>query len=60
MQKETPAQKKTVENVMHDYKSGDLTSGSGDRVKSRKQAIAIAMHEADIPKENDKKKRHQD
>ncbi|MDV6329529.1 DUF6496 domain-containing protein [Asticcacaulis sp. 201] len=56
MQKETPAQKKKVEKVMHEYKSGDLKSGSGDRVKSRHQAIAIAMHEADIPKETGKKK----
>lgn len=47
--------KKKVEKVMHEYKEGDLKSGSGDKVKSRKQAIAIALSEAreagaDIPK----------
>lgn len=38
--------KKKVEKVMHEYKEGDLKSGSGDKVKSRKQAIAIALSEA--------------
>jgi len=37
-----------VEKVMHEFKSGDLHSGSkkGPVVKSRKQAIAIALSEA--------------
>jgi len=39
-------QKKKVEEVMHEHKYGTLRSGSGKKVKSRKQAIAIAMHEA--------------
>jgi hypothetical protein len=36
-----------VEKVMHEYKHGELHSGSkhGPKVKSRKQAIAIAMSE---------------
>ncbi|NBU33850.1 hypothetical protein EBZ38_03395 [bacterium] len=37
-----------VEKVMGEYKRGELHSGSkkGPKVKSRKQAIAIAMSEA--------------
>lgn len=40
--------KNKVEKVMHEWKHGDLHSGSkhGPRVTSRKQAIAIAMSEA--------------
>lgn len=46
MPKETPEQQAIIGKVMHDYKEGDLKSSSGDKVKSRKQAIAIALHEA--------------
>jgi hypothetical protein len=37
-----------VEKVMHEYKEGELHSGSkkGPEVKSRKQAVAIALSEA--------------
>jgi uncharacterized membrane protein YkoI len=35
-----------VEKVMHEYKHGDLKSSSGAKVKSKKQAIAIALSEA--------------
>jgi hypothetical protein len=49
--------KNKIEKVMHEYKEGGLHSGSkkGPKVKSRKQAIAIAMSEqrkagAKIPK----------
>ena len=38
--------KKKVKKVMHEYKHGDLKSGSGKKVKSRKQAVAIALSEA--------------
>jgi len=40
--------KDKVEKVMHEFKRGKLHSGSktGPKVKSRKQAIAIAMSEA--------------
>ncbi len=50
MPKESAAQSAKVGKVMHEYKEGDLKSGSGAKVKSRKQAVAIAMHEARIPK----------
>jgi hypothetical protein len=39
------AQKK-VEKVMHEKKRGKLRSGSGRKVTSRKQAIAIGLSEA--------------
>ena len=35
-----------VEKVMHEKKEGTLKSGSGKKVTSRKQAIAIALSEA--------------
>jgi hypothetical protein len=37
---------KTVESAMRRRKRGTLKSGSGRRVKSRKQAIAIGLSEA--------------
>ncbi|HEX9503379.1 MAG TPA: DUF6496 domain-containing protein [Patescibacteria group bacterium] len=40
------AQRK-VKRAMHEYKRGELKSGrSGQKVKSRKQAIAIGLSEA--------------
>lgn len=35
-----------VSKVMHEYKSGTLKSGSGKKVKKRKQALAIALSQA--------------
>jgi hypothetical protein len=35
-----------VKKVMGEYKRGTLKSSSGKKVKSRKQAVAIAMSEA--------------
>ncbi len=35
-----------VKKVMHEYKEGKLKSSSGRKVKSRKQAVAIAMSES--------------
>lgn len=35
-----------VENEMHRYKRGEAKSGRGGKVKSRKQAIAIALSKA--------------
>ena len=35
-----------VRKVMHERKHGTLKSGSGRKVKSRKQAIAIGLSEA--------------
>lgn len=46
MPRQSDEQKNIVRSVMHDFKHGELESSSGDKVKSRKQAIAIALHEA--------------
>ncbi|MDB5591232.1 DUF6496 domain-containing protein [Enterovirga sp.] len=60
MAKQTPAQKETVERVMHEFKHGELRTGqAGPKVKSRRQALAIALHESgstnqESPKENRK------
>lgn len=53
MAKETPAQKEIVREALHKfYKQGSLHSGSakGPVVKSRAQAVAIALSEAKLSK----------
>jgi len=35
-----------VEKIMHEMKEGKLKSGSGKKVTSKKQAIAIGLSEA--------------
>jgi Family of unknown function (DUF6496) len=45
----SPRQRKTVGRVMHEFEHGELKSGpegKGGRVKSRRQAVAIALSEA--------------
>jgi Family of unknown function (DUF6496) len=45
----SPSQRKTEGRVMHEFKHGELKSGpggKGGKVKSRRQAIAIALKEA--------------
>jgi hypothetical protein len=44
--KKASSGKKKVHKVMSEYKRGSLKSGSGGKVKSRKQAVAIALSEA--------------
>lgn len=46
MAKYGKAASKSVESAMHRKKAGTLKSGSGRKVKSRKQAIAIGLSEA--------------
>jgi len=41
---------KKVKKVMGEYKRGKLKSSSGDKVKDREQAIAIALSEAGMSK----------
>lgn len=43
-----------VSKVMREYKAGKLKSSSGDKVKSRDQAVAIALSEAGMSKEKKK------
>ena len=38
--------KRKVHKVMKEHKEGKLKSGSSNKVKSRKQAVAIALSEA--------------
>jgi hypothetical protein len=48
---ENPAQRETVERVMHEFKHGELKTARGEqKVKNPKQAIAIALHEAGASK----------
>jgi hypothetical protein len=56
MPKETKEQKETVGRVMHEYKHGELETSRGKPVKSRKQAVAIALHEAGATKQESPKK----
>jgi len=46
--KKAPASKgkKKIHKVMKEYKEGTLKSGSGKKVRSRKQAVAVALSEA--------------
>jgi hypothetical protein len=46
MAKYAKAASKNVKSAMHRRKKGTLESGSGRKVTSRKQAIAIALNEA--------------
>lgn len=49
MAKASGSQRKTAGRVMHEFKHGELKSGragKAGKVKSRKQAIAIALSEA--------------
>jgi hypothetical protein len=62
--RESEPQKETVERVMHEFKHGELRSGtSGQKVKNPKQAVAIALSEAgasnqQTPEENQEHLRH--
>jgi hypothetical protein len=53
MARPSPSQRKTVGRVMHEFKHGELKSGprgKGGKVKSRRQAIAIALSESGTSK----------
>jgi|ERR1017187_6757205 hypothetical protein len=53
MAKASTGQRKTEGRVMHEFKHGELNSGpggKGGKVQNRKQAIAIALHEAGASK----------
>lgn len=46
MAKQSSEQKEIVERVMHEFAHGELETGTGAKVKSRRQAVAIALSEA--------------
>jgi len=53
MAKQSPRQRRIAGRVMHEFKHGELKSGRAGRagkVKSRRQAIAIALEEAGASK----------
>ena len=57
MPKESMSQRKTTGRVMHEFAHGELKSGrrgKGGKVKSRRQAIAIALKEAGASKYDSK------
>jgi uncharacterized protein DUF6496 len=63
MARESPAQRKTMERMMHEFKEGELATGIGRKVTDRDQAIAIGLREAgasheQIPKEKKSAVRH--
>jgi uncharacterized protein DUF6496 len=58
MAKSSPSQRKTAGRVMHEFKHGELKSGprgKGGKVKTRKQAIAIALSESGASKYESKR-----
>lgn len=58
MAKTTQRQRKTTGRVMHEFKHGELKhAGGGGKVKSRKQAIAIALNEAGASNKQSKKQK---
>jgi len=62
MARYSKAASKKVAKVMHERKEGTLRSGSGQKVTSRKQAIAIGLSEArkegkKVPKKKAAKKK---
>lgn len=53
--KKTVKKPAKIQKVLHEFKAGTLHSGKGGKVvKSRKQAIAIAMSEAKMAKKKKK------
>ena len=58
-EKNESKKEKKVEKVMREYKSGKLHSGSkkGPQVKSRKQAVAIALSESGQSRKKKRKSR---
>lgn len=54
MAKQSPAQKRIVERVMHASKHGELEQRDSEPVEDRKQAIAIALHEAGASDQEDR------
>jgi len=56
MPRQSKGQRETVGRVMHEFKHGELDRRRGGKVKSRKQAVAIALHEAGASKHESPRK----
>jgi hypothetical protein len=54
--KKLKSTKEKIHAVMAEFERGTLHSGSGEKVTSRKQAVAIAMSEAGTSKKKKKKR----
>lgn len=57
MNKYGPKAQEKVKQAMHEFKEGELKSGSGHKVTNPKQAVAIGLSEAreaggKVPKKN--------
>lgn len=46
--RETAGQKGKVARVMHAFKEDELRAANGAKVRGKKQAVAIALHEAGV------------
>jgi len=62
MAEQSEPQKEVMERVMHEFKHGELTTGTGKKVKSHRQAVAIGLSESgssnqQSPAENEKRLR---
>ena len=53
---QSKAQKETISRVMHEFKHGELESGSGRKVRNPTQAIAIGLREAGASRYESKEK----
>ena len=51
MAKQSTGQRKTIGRVMHEWKHGELESSRGGKVRSKRQAVAIALSEAGSSKQ---------
>ncbi len=59
MAKESKAQRETVKRVMEEWKDGKLETSRGTPVKSQRQAVAIALHEAGASRDETPEKNRQ-
>ena len=50
MAEQSDEQRETMKRVMHEFKHGELETGTGKKVTDRDQAIAIGLHEAGASK----------
>ena len=53
MTRPSSRQRAIVERVMHEFREGVLETGQGTPVRGRRQAVAIALHEAGASNQED-------